>query len=286
MFINDLPNEVSNSTHCKIFADDTKLYRPSKDYLLLQEDINNLLKWADKWKMEFNKEKCKILHIGKCNNRYIYLMGNINMAKVEYEKDIGVYFDQNLNFDYHIDKCIKDANRLVGLVRRCFTGLDRSSALMLYKSLIRSKLEYANIIWNPIYKRQSRQIEKVQKRAIKQICKLKNNSYSEKLQELKLPSLEYRRTRNDLIQTYKIINSKESLNTADFFTIGRFSRNDNRRLNVQRSNTNVRQHFFGNRVVKLWNKLSRDTKYASDINIFKASVDRELSHLMYKSELN
>ena len=49
-------------------------------------------------------------------------------------------------------------------------------------------------------------IENVQRRATKQLPGLKNLTYSERLQKLKLPSLNFRRVRGDMIELYKILN--------------------------------------------------------------------------------
>ena len=67
-FISDLLEMIK--TFVMIFADDTKTYNPIfsiKDNQLLQEDINNLVNWTDKWLLKFNSDKCKILHLGKNN---------------------------------------------------------------------------------------------------------------------------------------------------------------------------------------------------------------------------
>ena len=50
------------------------------------------------------------------------------------------------------------------------------------------------------------ELENVQRRATKLIHSLQNLPYSERLQNLNLPSLSYRRNRKDLIMTYKILN--------------------------------------------------------------------------------
>jgi hypothetical protein len=48
----------------------------------------------------------------------------------------------------------------------------------------------------------------VQKRATKQIPGFNNLSCHERLKKLKLPTMAYRRIRDDMIETYKIINKK------------------------------------------------------------------------------
>ena len=66
-FINDLSN-VNINSNIKIFADDTKAYNSIKDIddvKNLQNVIDEMYLWTQKWLLKFNKNKCKILHIGK-----------------------------------------------------------------------------------------------------------------------------------------------------------------------------------------------------------------------------
>jgi len=55
--------------------------------------------------------------------------------------------------------------------------------------MVRSHLDYANSVWAPYKKGIVDQIESVQKRATKQIPALRNLSYKERLQKLKLPTI-------------------------------------------------------------------------------------------------
>jgi hypothetical protein len=60
IYINDLPDVVQNIA--KLFADDTKLYavlNKEEEQHSLQNDINNLVHWSDKWLLKFIKSKCK-----------------------------------------------------------------------------------------------------------------------------------------------------------------------------------------------------------------------------------
>ena len=43
----------------------------------------------------------------------------------------------------------KKANNMIGLIRGSFIYLDEEMFLKLYKALVRSYLEYANVIWHP-----------------------------------------------------------------------------------------------------------------------------------------
>ena len=53
---------INIHSEIRLFADDILLYRPiktSNDHRILQNDLNPLTKWADRWLMEFNIPKCK-----------------------------------------------------------------------------------------------------------------------------------------------------------------------------------------------------------------------------------
>ena len=64
IFVNDLPDLVKSSI--KMFADDTKLWATisnTTDSKMLQEDLNCLKCWNNKWLLRFNPEKCKVMHV-------------------------------------------------------------------------------------------------------------------------------------------------------------------------------------------------------------------------------
>ena len=69
IFINDLDEDI-NSNILK-FADDTKIFkeiRSSIDCNQLQADLDKLVLWTRKWQMEFNVDKCKVMHVGNSDN--------------------------------------------------------------------------------------------------------------------------------------------------------------------------------------------------------------------------
>ena len=81
------------------FADDTKLFRKVKeigDKQKLQDDIDKLVKWSEKWQMLFNFGKCKCLHTGSGNTGENYEMGGTILSKTLKEKDLGVRMNANM----------------------------------------------------------------------------------------------------------------------------------------------------------------------------------------------
>jgi len=65
-------------------------------------------------------------------------------------------------------------------------------------------LEYANSVWNPHRQGLITDLEKIQMRATKLVLTVKHLTYKERLVQLKLPTLRYRRLRGDMIEVFKI----------------------------------------------------------------------------------
>ena len=169
--------------------------------------------------MEFNVDKCKIMHLGKTNPKHAYTMGGGDLAITTEEKDLGVTIDDRLEFDIHIKNIVNKANRMLGLIRIGFTCLDREIFMNLYPVLVRPLLEYCVQVWSPYKQKYINILERVQERATRLVPGMKNKSYEERLRILKLTKLVERRFRGDMIETYKIINRKEDIDPDKLFTI-------------------------------------------------------------------
>ena len=132
--------------------------------------------------------------------------------------------------------------------------MDEITLVLLYKSLVRSLLKYGQSIWSPHLPKQSREIEKVQRRATKLIPTIKDLSYVERLKHLKLPSLKYIRLRGDKILVFTLFNNS---NDNKFFTLNNSTtRGHNLKLYKNHCKSTLRKHSFSNRIVDTWNSLS------------------------------
>ena len=152
IFINDLPLKVLSPL--SLFADDSKIFtriidasNADKNYTnigseVLQQDLNCVLKWAKKWKMEFNVDKCKIMHIGQNNPKSTYNMDGKNLEATLSEKDLGVLIDYKLDFGSHIKEIVGRANRMLGMIRVSFACLNIRMFLNLCMASVRPQLEY------------------------------------------------------------------------------------------------------------------------------------------------
>ena len=85
IFINDLDEGIINSI--LKFADDTKIFGPAqchRDREYLQKDLEKLVSWAEQWQMVFNVDKCKVMHMGRSNEGYTYMMNGLRGSTRKY----------------------------------------------------------------------------------------------------------------------------------------------------------------------------------------------------------
>ena len=278
IYINDLPKAVQSET--KIFADDTKVYAEVAEggAERLQDDIDSLQDWSRAWQIEFNRDKCAVVHLGKNNPRHEYYMKSGDdvqvLNKSSGEKDLGVLVDDKLMFSSHIGSVEQKANKVLGVLKRSFKHIPFKEYVMLYKTMVRSKLEYANVVWSPVLERDRDSLERVQKRFTKSITKYKDLVYSDRLKCLDLPTLEYRRIRGDLLQAHKIVTEQDKIKPIFCFGDNSRTRGHDFKMKTRLNYTRVRRNFFSNRIVNHWNKLPQQAVEAKSINVMKNQIDK------------
>ena len=291
IFINDLPSVCSNQSEMYLFADDSKLYKCIKnldDCNILNQCVNNVFAWSESWLMKLNVSKCKVLSLCRRSDKVVKYnygfnvpgQGFVPLDRECIMKDLGVWIDSDLSYDDHVHEKINVSNKMLGIINRNFSDLDITCFILLYKSMVRSHLEYGASVWNPYKKSLIRDIENVQKRATKLMRQCKKLPYEERLAQLQLPTLKYRRFRGDMIEVFKILNG-----FYDAAVVPSLVRNFDTRcrgnalkLKVERCRYDVRKYSFCNRVVNVWNALPDCVVMSSSVNMFKNNLDKHWKH--------
>ena len=282
LYVNDLPTTVHSNI--KMFADDTKLYRAINepaDAHLLQDDLNSLTEWSDKWLLKFNASKCKVMHCGSKNPESVYtlLQCDTNQAKsldkTAMEKDLGVYVTNTFKPTTHCKKAANKAMSALKLLKIAFSKLNKENFKILYTTYVRPHLDYCAQAVGPVFKQDINALEKVQRRATKLVKELKRLPYPERLKQLDLSSISERIRRGDMIETYKLITGKVDIESSQFFEPNEDCRIRGHHLKIKKRRTRLllRSHFFSNRAVDLWNKLPEDVVSAISTNEFKNKFD-------------
>ena len=147
---------------------------------------------------------------------------------------------------------------------------------LLFKALVRPHLEYSAPVWTPFHKTDSDRLESVQRRATKQVPGLKSKSYPERLKQLNLPSLEFRRMRGDLIEVFKIMSGLYNIDPKDFFQVQTNSktRGHSQKISKPSIRTTLKKNSFSYRTIDAWNSLPESIIQAPSLNSFKNRLDK------------
>jgi hypothetical protein len=154
IFINDITYVIK---HCKIrlFADDTCLFIEVEDPNIqaeqLNEDLNSLNEWANKWHVDFSPPKTEEVIISRKRPPLPHPPSYLNdtlINKVSSHKHLGLTLSQDLTWTEHIKTITDKANRRLGILRSLKHKLDRLSLERIYLGFIRPLLEYGDIVWD------------------------------------------------------------------------------------------------------------------------------------------
>lgn len=231
IFINDLPDLLG----CEklLFADDLKIFTKIKtptDCSHLQADLLVLQKWCTQNALSLNIAKCKIVTYTLKKNaiKYNYSINNELLGRCDSVKDLGVTFDSQFSFIPHIDLTISIALKMLGFIcRNCNSFTDEDALKSLYFALVRSRLDYAAIVWQPLSDCHKFALERVQRKFLKFLTFRKTGTYPPRgydnqllLREFSMTSLETRRGVLGVTFLHKLLNNK--IDCPELFRFIRF----------------------------------------------------------------
>lgn len=188
IFMNVLLNLLSNNDFgCIVnaFADDTKIFLridTVRDCSKLQRLVDYFVNLCADNNLILNKDKCEVMSISRSRSPIIfnYTINDIVVKRVSSHIDLGVVIDSEFNFYQHIDRITTASWKTLGFVTRSCKNLNSLKAMKaVYCALVRAKLEYASVVWNPIFDVHSYKIERIQNKFIKFLIWKLDGAYPE-----------------------------------------------------------------------------------------------------------
>ena len=279
IYINDLDSGISSDV--SKFADDTKIgrvIRSDSDVIALQSDLDKMNEWSNRWQMQFNINKCKVLSVGRDNPRSKYTLNHEEVVRSEYEKDLGVIVNSDLRLRKQCLEARNKANRVLGFIFRSVKSRRSDVILKLYLALVRPHLDYAVQFWSPHYRKDIGLLESVQRRMTKRIQGMRDIPYERRLRLLNLHSLERRRLRGDLIEVFKWYRGYNKGDVSKILRVSNQDRTRNNGFKIEKSRfkKDIGKNWFSNRVVDEWNGLSSQVVSAKTIESFKRRLDKHM----------
>ena len=156
--INEILKQLPPSVKGCLYVDDFTVWCQGRDMRYierqLQITVKNIEKWCNKNGFELSEEKTKCIHFCRRRNLHpdpeLYIKNKL-IPISDNIKYLGVILDTKLSFKPHIqyirDKCLKSLN-ILKVLSNTFWGAHRSSMLSIYRTIVRSRLDYGAIIYS------------------------------------------------------------------------------------------------------------------------------------------
>ena len=221
LYINDLPTSVT--CNVSLYADDTLIYTKVKDKtdeIGFQKNIDSLVNWSTKNKMPFNKTKCEVIVF----NQGIIPLPHYNISGqpltcVDTTKYLGVTLQSDLKFRSHLSEIMGSANKTLGCIKYTLHGAPEKAKLLAYTSLVRPRLEYADVLWDPSGNTSIGELELIQNKAIRFVkCIKGRHGVTEGRSSLGLQTLQERRKSHRISLLMRILSEQNNHETlsADY----------------------------------------------------------------------
>ena len=170
----------------------------SSNHLRSQEYLNKIANWTKEKKMVLNEKKSKSM-IFNFSKKFQFTtslkLKEESLEVLDETKLLGTIITSDLRWNKNTDKIVKDANKRMKMLHVASKFINNNEDLVyLYKSFIRSVLEFSAVVWHSSLSQANiSDIERIKKSALKVILKDKYKDYKSALNELNLQTLSRRR---------------------------------------------------------------------------------------------
>lgn len=200
----------------------------------------------------------------------------ITLNPSNYVKDLGIIVSTDLKWDIQINTMIQKAKTMSAWVFNVFKCRDTVTMLTLYKSLVRSIVEYCCPLWHPTKLGLTKQIEALQRSFTSRIHGCQNKDYWERLSYLKLMSLQRRRERYIIITMWKVLNGFHPNNINIVFADSKRNGTIAKLPTLSKSSSMKHQSIYDSSFAvlgpKLWNLIPANITLLTDLQAFKTRL--------------
>jgi hypothetical protein len=246
--------------------------------ILAREDWCRIRNQRGRADAVFNPEKSQLLLIGGNTPISSYTLGSVDIPAVTTVRDLGIMVRGNLKTSDHTAKARKGGLRMLWALKRSFKDWSTIAASRLFRTFVRPILEYGAPAYYPSTKSECYMLEKVQRLATRMISQLKGIPYEERCSRLNLFTLEYRRSRADLIMVFKIVCLKQHPELQHLFTLSKTHSTRGHIFKLEKPRLDNLQAVlqFSARTINLWNSLHSSTVMSASVQLFKKEIDNQL----------
>ena len=195
-----------------------------------------------------------------------------HLERVNSVKYLGVTISSNGSWNEHISNVAAKGHQTLTFLQRNLGSCPTSTKVLSYKSLVRSRIEYATNIWDPHTKANIDKLEMIQRKGARYVCRdfRQRSSVSDMLLRLQWESLQARHKADKLVMLYKMVHGLVDLSTTQFMLIP--SPIHQYCFIQPHTRTDCYKHSFIPSAVRLWNGLPPSVIQMPTLNTFRAAM--------------
>ena len=260
------------------YADDCSPYEFSGSFedviQKLHDDSKCLIEWYETNYLKPNPEKWHLL-LSEKNDDYFITIGNECVWNSTNEKILGVYFDNNLSFNTHLNKLCKKASQKLHALARVSTFMSFNQRKIIMNAFIQSQFSYCPLLWMCHSRIIHTQINKIHERALKIVYNDHISSFETLLDKSGTVSIHHRNLQLLAVELYKAVHNLSSPLMHNLFQIKEMN------LYLRKGKaivpTNVKTTKFGINslrylVPKIWEQIPEDIKNCNSLIQFKRKI--------------
>ena len=285
LYVNDISN-ISKILHFVLFADDTNIFLSDHNTSQLFQSANQELKHLTNWFL------CNRLSVNISKSNFIVFsspkvklelsdlkitLNNQVINRVPHAKFLGVYIDEHLNWNEHINQLSLKLAKNNGILSKIKHIIPNSTMLTLYNSFILPYLSYCNRIWCSASLNKINKINIAQKRALRTVANVgrsvSTKGLFKKFKVLKITDIHKFQT---LQLIYKFHNHLLPATFNNYFTPvnkihGHFTRNS-MGLNIPFARTNCKKESIRIAGPRMWNTIPHDIQISTSLHSFNRNL--------------
>mgnify|MGYP003547058831 FL=1 len=282
-----------NSLDYHLYADDTQLYisftgkTVTNSIAALSSTFSDILSWMNLNKLLLNPTKTEFLLIGTKSQRDKFTdltsltLGDTTIPVSSSARNLGFIFDSDMSLSKQINSVCKSCHFHIRDIRRIRHLLSPSILITLANSLVSSKLDYCNSLYNGINTTELNKLQVIQNSLARAITfTSKREHIKPVLQELHWLPIKQRIEFKTCLLTYKSLKNDQPIYLRKILsfpshTIHTRSTNSNA-LFPHSATTSMGKKSFSVAAPRLWNSLPSDTRLAPSITTFRTKLKTHL----------
>lgn len=266
---------------------------PSEIENKINTDLDNVHKWLIANKLTLNQDKTECMLIGsrqklqRSPNNPQIVIGNHTIQQVSRKKVLGVIIDEQLKWKEHSDAQCKKISKSIVLLRRVKQFVNQDTLQNMFNALILPHFTYCSNVWNDGSRAHIEKLYKLQKRAARVITGLSYETRSTEIfEKLGWESIEIILKKREQIMTFKALRGETPNYLSDLFAVSHNEiyqlRSNDRKIDLEKPNTNFLKSSFSYRGAVSWNNLPAEIVDVYDqlsLSSFKTLINQHYKDL-------